>query len=86
MDNKYYILHYAIMDTDGSLCIDCKVYANMKEAKREQMRLLEEFKMKYDVYKNEVVEEEIGLFKRVAYENELMEMQSHVVSVNDAEC
>ena len=86
MENVYYVLHHAMMDMDGSLNIDCVVYSDIEDAKRAQDLLLIEFKSRHDIYRNDLIEEEIGLFKRVAYENELMEIQSHIEVFGGFKC
>lgn len=77
--NKMYILHYAEMDLEGSMGIDCLVFESVCEAVDKQKKIVDEFKKKYSNYRSQIIEEEVGTFKRVALADELAELQSHIV-------
>lgn len=74
---KIYIVHSADVNEVGILHIDCKVFKERKEAKKEVDRLIVNFiENKEGDFEPKL--EEIGSFVRLYIENELTELQIHI--------
>lgn len=80
-----YILHYAAIDEEGRLSIDCQgPFQTMECAKARQKTLMEAFRRKYTCNSDVLIEEECGTFHRMAYEGLLIEQQSHIEGIASA--
>ena len=79
-----YILHYAAIDEEGHLTIDCQgAFKILEEAKAQQEILLKACRSKYLSYSDVLIEEKCGTFHSIAYKGHLIELQSHIEEVND---
>lgn len=75
---KIAILHYAIITNDGELEIDCSKFKSTSEARFEQNNIIEQFINTNDTNNDKQIEESIGTFRRISYQNQLAELQSHI--------
>ena len=79
-----YILHYASIDEEGRLSIDCQgPFPTPEAAKAQQEALMEAFRSKYDCYSDAQTKEKCGTFQRIAYRGHIMELQSHIEGISD---
>lgn len=79
-----YILHYASIDEEGRLSIDCQgPFPTPEAAKAQQEALMEAFRSKYGCYSDAQIEENCGTFQRIAYKSHIIEFQSHIEGIND---
>ena len=78
----FYILHYASIDEEGRLTIDCQgPFQTPESAKAQQEALMKAFQYKYDYYSDSQIEETCGQFNRVAYNGHLIELQTHIEEI-----
>lgn len=75
---KIYILHYAQMDSEGNLSIDCDRFSTIQEAKDAQTNLNNIFKKTVNQNPEDIIFEEIGTFNRLEIKGSLAEIQSHI--------
>ena len=75
---KTFILHYAIIDSEGNLSIDCKRHNTLEEAKTAQATLNNNFKELAHPDPDNIIFEECGTFNRLAIKDTLAEIQSHI--------
>lgn len=75
---KIYTLHYAIIDNDGALSIDCKNYSSIKDAENAQNQIVNEFIENHNYMLDEMTKEEYDSFKRIAYDDKQTELQIHI--------
>ena len=75
---KIYILHFAQMDSEENLSIDCKKYSSIEEAKSAQVDLNNSFRKLVSHNPGDIIFEEIGSFIRLAIKNSPAEIQSHI--------
>ena len=73
---KTCILHYAIMDSDGNLSIDCKRHNTLEEAKTAQANLNNRFKELAPP--DNIIIEECGTFNRLVIKDNLAKIQSQI--------
>lgn len=74
-----YILHYATIDDEGRLSIDCHgPFKTMEDALIQQEALFQDFRDKHLCYSASQIEECCGTFRRIAYSGQLTEIQSHI--------
>ena len=77
---KRYILQYASMNSEGTLTMDCLgPFVNMDEAKQQQKMIMDEFARENTSMADELIMEEFGNFQRIAYHNDLTEIQSRII-------
>ncbi len=75
-----YILQYASMNFEGVLSMDCLgFFVNMDEALQQQKMIMNEFARENATMADELIMEEFGNFQRIAYRNDLTEMQSRII-------
>ncbi|MBQ9835831.1 MAG: hypothetical protein IJO34_05870 [Akkermansia sp.] len=76
---KLYILHYATIDEDGHLSIDCRgPFQTFDEAHNRQLSIISDFLNSNAFLSSEQIEEKCGSFYRMAYKEHLSELQSHI--------
>lgn len=75
---KIYILHYASIDCDGGLNINCQKYSNIEDAKCAQEKSIEDFINNHSFMSDYLIKEKIGSFQRIAYEDYTEELQTHI--------
>ena len=75
---KIYILHFAQIDSEGNLSINCKMYSSIEEAKTAQADLINSFRILVSHNPGNIIFEEIGSFNRLAIKSSLAEIQSHI--------
>lgn len=74
-----YILHYATIDAEGHLSIDCQGPFPTKEAaRRQQTVLIAAFQTTHSPHSPHEIQEHHGTFHRLAYAGLLTELQSHI--------
>ncbi len=74
-----YILHYASIDEEGALSIDCQgPFKSLKEARQQQATLITAFQTTHSHISVSEIEEHCGTFHRIAYNGLLTELQSHI--------
>ena len=74
-----YILHYATIDADGHLSIDCQGPFPTKEAaQHQQTALITTFQATHHPHSPHEIQEHHGTFHRIAYAGLLTELQSHI--------
>ena len=79
-----YILHYASIDEEGRLSIDCQgPFQTPESAKAQQKELMGAFRSKHLGYSDVLIEEIRGSFHRIAYIGHMTELQSHIAEIND---
>lgn len=77
-----YILHYATVDDEGRLSIDCQgPFKTKEEAQREQSALISTYEATHQNLSTSQIEEHCGTFHRIAYAEQLTEMQSHIEEI-----
>ena len=76
-----YILHYASIDEEGQLTIDCQgPFKSQGEAQQQQANQLRSFKNQHLNFSNPIVES-CGSFQRIAYIEHLTELQTHIENI-----
>lgn len=74
-----YILHYATIDADGHLFIDCLgPFNTLEEAQERQANIIGDYLNAHRDISGEQMEEQCGLFHRIAYKGRLTELQIHI--------
>lgn len=77
-----YILHYATIDAEGRLSIDCQGPFPTKEtARQQQTTLITTFQATHRPHSPHEIQERHGTFHRIAYAGLLTELQSHIIDV-----
>ena len=77
-----YILHYATIDAEGHLSIDCQGSFPTQEAAREQQTaLITTFQDTHHHLSTHEIQERHGTFHRLAYTGLLTELQSHIEEI-----
>lgn len=77
-----YILHYASIDEEGALSIDCQGPFTTKEAAlKQQATLITAFQSTHSHISVSEIEEHCGTFHRIAYNGLLTELQSHIEEI-----
>ncbi len=75
----FYILHYATIDGEGHLAIDCQgPFKTLEEAQERQAKVIDNFLNVHSTLSHEQTEEKCGSFHRLAYKEHLSELQSHI--------
>ena len=78
-----YLLHYASIDEEGALSIDCQgPFKSLKEARQQQVNLLLAFQSKHPHFSNPI-EESCGTVHRIAYTEHLTELQPHIREIEE---
>ena len=73
-----YILHFAEINLEGILSIDCKKFSKLEDAQKEQDTILNSFRKKLGSNNYQFSEEQINLFKGISCGENLMEIQTHI--------
>ena len=74
-----YILHYATINAEGRLSIDCQGPFTTKEAAlKQQTALINAFQITLRHHSANEIVEQCGTFHRIAYAGLLTELQSHI--------
>lgn len=74
-----YVLHYATIDAEGHLSIDCQGPFPTKEtAQHQQTALITAFQTTHRPHSPHEIQERHGTFHRLAYTGLLTELQSHI--------
>lgn len=73
-----YILHFAEINLEGILSIDCKKFSKLEDAQKEQDTILNSFRKKLESNNYQFTEEQINLFKGISCGENLMELQTHI--------
>lgn len=76
--NNIYILHYADIDLEGNLSINCNKFSCLEDAQKEQDTILNSFRKKLESNNYQFTEEQINLFKGISCGENLMELQTHI--------
>lgn len=77
-----YILHYAAIDAEGHLSIDCQgPFKTKEEAQQQQATLLLDFQNERQTMSNALIEERCGCFQRIAYKEQPAEIQTHIEEI-----
>ncbi len=76
---KIYIIHYGIMDNDGVLQIKCKRCDSFEDAQCTRDQIVDKFIEENADIIDDILVEEFGKYKRVAYYNRLIEIQTEIV-------
>lgn len=75
-----YILQYARMNYEGALSMDCLGPFNSKEeAQKQQKMIVDDFAKENASMADDLIMEEFGNFQRIAYLNDLTEIQSRII-------
>ena len=64
--NNIYILHYADIDLEGNLSINCNKFSCLEDAQKEQDTILNSFRKKLGSNNYQFSEEQINLFKGIS--------------------
>lgn len=73
-----YLLHYASIDEEGALSIDCQgPFKSLKEVRQQQVNLLQTFQNQH-IHLPKLIVESYGTFRRIAYADHLSELQTHI--------
>lgn len=76
---NFYVLHYAMIDEDGRLSINCQgPFKTLEEAKKRQATVVSNFLIVHHSLSNELLEEKCGTFHRIAFKDNLNELQIHI--------
>ncbi|MBP3499092.1 MAG: hypothetical protein J6J97_03270 [Akkermansia sp.] len=74
-----YILHYATIDAEGHLSIDCQgPFPTQETARKQQTALITTFQATHHHLSAHEIQEHHGTFHRLAYAGLLTELQSHI--------
>ena len=74
-----YILHYATIDAEGRLSIDCQGPFTTKEAAlKQQSTIINAFRTIHSHHSGDEIEEQSGTFHRIAWAGLPTELQSHI--------
>lgn len=77
-----YILHYATIDAEGRLSIDCQgPFPTQETAREQQTALITTFQTTHHHLSTHEIQEHHGTFHRLAYTGLLTELQSHIIDV-----
>ena len=77
-----YILQYASMNFEGVLSMDCLgPFDSMDDAKQQQKMIMDEFVRENTSMADELIMEEFRNFQRIAYRNDLTEIQSRIIKL-----
>lgn len=74
-----YILHYATIDAEGRLSIDCQgPFPTQETARQHQTALITAFQTTHRPHSPHKIQERHGTFHHLAYTGLLTELQSHI--------
>ena len=77
-----YILHYATIDAEGRLSIDCQgPFTTKEDALKQQATLITAFQATHSHISVSEIEEHCGTFHRIVYNGLLTELQSHIEEI-----
>ncbi len=76
--NNIYILHYADIDLDGNLSINCERFSCLEDAQKEQETILDTFRKKLQSDNYEFTETHLRHFREISCTENLIELQTHI--------
>lgn len=77
-----YILHYATINEEGRLSIDCQgPFKTKEEAQQQQSSPITNFRSAHRNLSTNEIEEHCATFHRIAYAGQLTKMQSHIEEI-----
>lgn len=73
-----YILHFAEINLEGILSIDCKKFSKLEDAQKEQETIIDTFRKKLQSDNYEFTETYIRHFREISCTENLIEIQTHI--------